>query len=162
MQALRTLLATALAAGAGFTIHVLYGRGWAATYAEAAERAGRLAHILNEPYPRWVVVIAATTALLPTFGKVVVYLLVRDRLPGNSIWLKGLIFSALLLLMSDAALRQPIMDTLVGVPGDVVALQAIEPWLVQPVMGMLIALAVGHRHRTRERSDGRREEVKSV
>lgn len=33
------------------------------------------------------------------------------------------------------------MDTLVGVSADAAAVQAIEPWLIQPIMGLLIALA---------------------
>jgi hypothetical protein len=98
--------------------------------------------VLNEPYPRWIVAVAAITALVPTLGKVVVYLLVRERLPGTTAWHKGLLFGGLLLLMSGSAVRQPFMDVLVGIPADVAFAQAVEPWLIQPVMGLLIALVI--------------------
>ncbi len=143
MQLLRTSLATACAAAAGFAIHVLYGRGWAESYTQAASEGGRLAHVLNEPYPGWVVAVAAITALIPTLGKVVIYLLIRVKLPGQRPWQKGLVFGGLLLLMSDSAVRQPFMDVLVGVPADVALVQAVEPWLIQPVMALLIAYVVG-------------------
>jgi hypothetical protein len=145
MSVVRTFLATALAAGAAFSIHVLYGRGWAEAYTQAAGQSGRLSHILTEPYPGWVVAVAAATALVPTFGKVLVYLVIRDRLPGRTTWQKGLVFGGLLLLMTDSALRQPFMDVLVGVPIDVALAQAAEPWLIQPIMAMFIALVFGWR-----------------
>ncbi len=148
MQLPRLVLATALAAAAGFSIHVLYGRGWAENYAQIAAQSGRMSHVLTEPYPGWVVAVAAATALIPTFGKVLVYLLVRDRLPGRTAWQKGLLFGGVLLLMSDGALRQPLMDVLVGVPGDVALAQALEPWLIQPLMGLFIALVVEFRRRS--------------
>jgi hypothetical protein len=142
MQFPRLAFATAVAAAAGFSVHLLYGRGWAETYAQIAAQSGRMSHILTEPYPGWIVAVAAATALVPTFGKVLVYLLVRDRLPGGAAWQKGLLFGGLLLLMSDGTLRQPLMDVLVGVPSDVALVQALEPWLIQPLMGLLIALVL--------------------
>jgi len=145
MQLPRLFLATTVAAAAGFSIHVLYGRGWADMYAQAASQAGRMSHVLTEPYPGWIVAVAFATGLLPTFGKALLYLLVRDRLPAGTAWQKGLIFSGLLLLMNSDAVRQPIMDVLVGVPGDVALAQALEPWLIQPSMGLLIALVVEFR-----------------
>lgn len=147
MSVVRAFLATVLAATAGFSIHVLYGRGWAEAYTQSAAQSGRLSHVLTEPYPGWVIAVAATTALIPTFGKVLVYLLVRNRLPGRTFWQQGLVFGGLLLLMSESALRQPFMDVLVGVPGDVAMAQAVEPWLIQPIMAVLIALVFGWRER---------------
>lgn len=145
MQLPRLALATALAAAAGFSVHVLYGRGWAEMYAQMAAQSGRMNHVLTEPYPAWIVAVAAATALVPTFGKVLVYLLVRERLPGRAAWQKGLLFAGLLLLMSDGTLRQPFMDVLVGVPSDVALAQALEPWLIQPLVGLLIALVLEFR-----------------
>jgi hypothetical protein len=145
MQLPRLFFATALAAAAGFSIHVLYGRGWAEMYAQLAAQSGRMSHVLTEPYPGWIVAVAFTTGLVPTFGKVLVYLLVRERLPGRTAWKKGLWFGALLSLMSNDTLRQPLMDVLVGVPGDVAVAQALEPWLIQPLMGLLIALVLEFR-----------------
>lgn len=140
MQVPRLILATVLAAAAGFSVHVLYGRGWAEMYTQVAAQSGRMSHLLTEPYPRWIVAVAFTTGLVPTFGKVLMYLLIRDRLPGRDAWQKGLLFGALLLLIHNDTLRQPLMDLLVGVPGDVVAVQTLEPWVIQPLMGLLIAV----------------------
>jgi hypothetical protein len=142
MKVLRTFLATIFAAAAGFSIHVLYGRGWAEAYTQAAAKFGRMSHVLTEPYPQYIVAIAATTALVPTFGKVLAYLLVREKLPGQAVWQKGLLFGGLLVLMSDSALRQPFMDILVGVPGDVALAQAVGPWLIQPLMALIIAFVI--------------------
>lgn len=136
----RVAAATGLAAAAGFGIHVLYGRGFALTLYEKAVRDGRLAQVLKEPYPPGIVALAAATALIPTLGKVLAFLLLRERLPGTAPWQKGLAFGGLLLLMNDALLRQPLMNLAVGVPVDLTLLQAVEGWLIPPAMGLLIGL----------------------
>jgi len=141
--------ATLLAAAAGFTIHVTYGRGWAEEYTQAAAQAGRITHVLTEPYPAWLVAVAMATALVPTFGKVIIYLLVRQKLPGQTAWRKGLAFSALLLLLDGETVRQPLMNTLVGLPLDVSLVKSLEHWVIDPVMGMLIALTVSWSSRKR-------------
>ena len=58
---------------------------------------------------------------------------------------KSLAFAGLLLLMTDAAVRKLVMDTLVGVLGRFGLVQASEPWLIQMLIGMLIAVAVEFR-----------------
>lgn len=139
---IRIVLATAVASAAGFGIHVLCGQGWALEYATRAAQAGRLGGVLREPYPTYVVVVAALTTLIPTLGKVLVFLLVRDRLPGRTALMKGLAFGLLLLLINDALLRLPIMNVVIGNPVDVMLVQSLEAWLISPIMGILIALIV--------------------
>ena len=140
MRWIRVVLATAVASAAGFGIHVLYGQGWALDYIGAAARAGRLNGVVREPYPTYVVIIAGLTALIPTFGKVLVFLLVRDRLPGRAAYVKGLAFGLLLLMINDALIRLPIMNVVVGNPVDVMFIQSLEAWLIFPIMGVSIAL----------------------
>src|SRR5690349_14871605 len=108
MRWVRIVLATTVASAAGFGIHVLYGQGWALQYVARAAQGGRLNGVVREPYPNYVVVIAALTALIPTFGKVLMFMLVRDRLPGRTAVVKGLGFGLLLLMINDALLRLPI------------------------------------------------------
>jgi hypothetical protein len=139
MYAIRILLATAVAAIAGFAFHVLYGRGLAQDYLAAAGESGRLGHMLQEPYPTYVVTIAALTALIPTLGKVIVWLLIRDKLPGVTTAGKAVWFTGLMLLMSDDFLRMPIMNLLVGMPIDVLTVYSAEQWVIVPMMCFLIA-----------------------
>lgn len=145
---IRIALAATAAAAAGFSIHVLYGRGIAATYAATAAQTGRLNQVLKEPYPSWIVVLAATTALIPALGKVVAFLLLRPRLPGTAPWQKGLAFGGLLLLMNDALVRLPLMNVVVGLPADVALVQAVEAWSINLVMGLLISLLASPTDRT--------------
>ena len=139
MYAIRILLATAVAASAGFAIHVLYGRGIAQDYMAAAAESGRLSNILQEPYPTYVVTIALLTALFPTLGKVIVWLLVRDKLPGMTTAGKAAWFTGLMMLMGDDFLRMPVMNLLVGMPLDVWAIYSAEKWVIVPMMCFLIA-----------------------
>lgn len=139
MYVIRIFLATAAAAGAGFAFHVLYGRGLAQDYMAAAGESGRLTHMLQEPYPTYVVTIAALTALFPTLGKVIVWLLVRDKLPGLTTGSKAVWFTGLMMFMGDDFLRMPIMNLLVGMPLDVCAVYTAEKWVIVPMMCFLIA-----------------------
>jgi len=85
---------------------------------------------------------------LPAAGKVLGYWLLQDRLPGRVPWLKGLVYGLLLLLMSDALLRSPIMNFAVGNPHDVVLVQSAEAWLIYAVTGVLIGTIVPPRRST--------------
>jgi hypothetical protein len=137
----RFALALFCAAAIGFGIHVLYGRGWAEAYVQAAAVAGRLPHV-HEPYPTYVVVVAFVTELLVVAGKIAAYILLRDALPGHSRLTKGLWFGLLLLGMSDALIRLPLMNYVVGNPVDVVFVQSLEGWLIGAATGVAIALLV--------------------
>ena len=137
---LRIAAASLGAAAAGFGIHVLYGRGWAESYVQSAARAGRLDHILREPYPPSVVAIAFVTALLPAAGKVIAYLLLKENLPGRSRLAKGFCYGVLLTGMTDALVRVPIMSVVGGNPADVILVQSLEGWMLGPAMGIAIAV----------------------
>ena len=137
----RLSFAAAVAATVGFSIHVLYGQGWAEQYVQTAARAGRLDHIVREP-TRIVTAIALGMAFLPAAGKVIAYLLLRDNLPGRSRWVKGLIYGVLLTAMTDALIRVPVMSLVVGNPPDVMLIQSLEGWMIGPATGIAIAVLV--------------------
>ena len=147
MIAIRIVLATAAAALAGFAFHVVYGRGFAQDYLASAGESGRLADLLQEPYPTYVVTIAALTALIPTLGKVIAWLLVRDKLPGVTTACKAFWFTGLMMLISQDFLRMPIMNLLIGMPIDVWAVLSAEQWVIVPMTCFLIAFISPPRER---------------
>ncbi|WP_020588564.1 hypothetical protein [Desulfobacter curvatus] len=136
----RIVAATILATAIGFLIHVLYGQGIAIEYVQNAAEGGRLNDVIMQPYPNWVVAIASLTALIPAFGKVFVYILIQDKLPGRNKIFKGVIFGMLLLCVGDNLLRMPIMSIVTGNPFDIVLVQSLEKWISYPAMGIFIAL----------------------
>ena len=138
----RILGATIIAATIGFLIHVVYGQGIAIEYVQKAAESGRLGGVIKQPYPNWVVAIASLTALIPSFGKVFVYILIQDKLPSENKIIKGVIFGILLLFVGDNLLRTPIMGVVIGNPFDVVFIQSLEKWIIYPVTGIFIALLV--------------------
>ncbi|WP_028582132.1 hypothetical protein [Desulfogranum japonicum] len=140
MYWVRIAAATTLAAAIGFLIHVLYGQGIAIEYVQNAAEGGRLNDVIMQPYPNWVVAIASLTALIPAFGKVLVYMLIQDKLPSRNTIFKGAIFGVLLLFVGDNLLRMPIMGIVTGNPFDVVLVQSLEKWIIYPAMGIFIAL----------------------
>lgn len=139
MYKTRILLATIIAAAIGFTIHVLYGQGLALEYVQTAAQEGRLNEIIRQPYPAWLVTVAAITALIPTLGKVLLYVLVQDKLPASSNSGRGLLFGLVLLVIDDSLLRTPIMNVVVGNPFDVMLVQSLENWAIPLLMGLVIA-----------------------
>ena len=140
MTALRLIAAVVIAAAAGFSFHVAYGRGWAKAYVQAQAALGRLDHILREPYPLGVVVPAALTALIPAAFQVLLFVLIRAKLPGRSGAVKGLWFGALLLAISDDLIRLPLMSMIVGNPPDVMLVQSFEHWAIKLMMGVVIGV----------------------
>lgn len=139
MYKTRILLATIVAATIGFAIHVFYGQGLAMEYVQSVAQEGRLSGIIRQPYPAWLVTVAATTALIPTFGKVLLYLLLQDKLPASSNTGRGLLFGLVLLVIDDALLRAPVMSVIVGNPIDVMLVQSLESWVIPLIMGLVIA-----------------------
>ena len=138
----RFALALLIATGLAFGIHVIYGHGWAAAYVDNAAHSGRLHGVLHEPYPASVVTIAYLTALFPMAGKVAVYVLLKDSLPGRSRIANGLWFGLLLMAMSDSLFRLPLMNLLIGNPFDVVFVQGLEGWSIDAATGIAVALLV--------------------
>lgn len=136
----RYVLAACIAASTGFFLHVTIGRGIAVEYVQAAADEGRLSGVLREPYPGWVVAIATSSAILPAIAFLLLWLLVRDRMPGRSRIVKGFVFGLLLLCLRDESLRLPVMQLVIGNPLDVTAVQSPESWVIYPIMGLLIAL----------------------
>lgn len=141
MTNLRLVAAVALATVSGFYFHVLYGRGWVVRYVQEQAAQGRLNDIVREPYPWDVYLAALATAFIPTAFQVLLFVLVRDRLPGTSGAVKGLWFGALLLAIGDNLLRIPIMSVAVGNPADVMFVQSAEYWIIGLVKGLLIGVS---------------------
>ena len=140
MKLLRLAAATLLATAAGFFIHVHYGRGWANQYVQVQAAAGRLSEIAREPYPWDVYLLALSTAVIPTAFQVLLYVLIRDKLPGRNDAIKGLWFGALLLAIGENLIRIPIMSVAVGNPIDVMLVQSAEAWTIGIVKGLLIGV----------------------
>ena len=139
MQKTRLLIATIIAAAIGFAIHVLYGQGLAMDYVQNAAQEGRLNGILRQPYPFWLVTLAAITALIPTLGKAILYLMIQDKLPASSNTGRGLLFGLILLAIDEALLRTPMMSVAVGNPLDIMLVQSIEGWVIPFVTGLVFA-----------------------
>ena len=140
MQKTRLLIATIIAAAIGFAIHVLYGQGLAMDYVQNAAQEGRLNGILRQPYPFWLVTLAAAiTTLIPTLGKAILYLVIQDKLSASSNTGRGLLFGLILLAIDEALLRTPIMSVAVGNPLDIMLVQSIEGWVIPFVTGLVFA-----------------------
>jgi len=140
MQKTRLLIATIIAAAIGFAIHVLYGQGLAMDYVQNAAQEGRLNGILRQPYPFWLVTLAAAiTTLIPTLGKAILYLMIQDKLPASSNTGRGLLFGLILLAIDEALLRTPMMSVAVGNPLDIMLVQSIEGWVIPFVTGLVFA-----------------------
>lgn len=140
MTHLWLVAAVALATASGFYFHVLYGRGWAVRYVQEQAAQGRLNDIVHEPYPWDVYLAALATSFIPTAFQVLLFVLLRDRLPGSSGAVKGLWFGALLLAIGDNLVRIPIMSLAVGNPADVMFVQSAEYWIIGLVKGLLIGV----------------------
>jgi hypothetical protein len=139
MLKMRILSATIVAAIIGFVIHVLYGQGFAMEYVISAAQKGRLNEVIQQPYPVWIVSMAAITALIPAFGKVLLYMLIQDRIRATSNVVRGLLFGVVLLIIDDALLRMPIMSMVIGNPFDVVFVQSFEGWVIPIVTDLIVA-----------------------
>ncbi len=142
MTSLRLAAAVVLAALSGFYFHVFYGRGWANAYVQAQAAAGRLNDVAREPYPDVMVFIAALTSLIPMAFKVLLFVMIRDLLPGRSGAAKGLSFGLLLLVISDSFIRMPIMNVVGGNPPDVMLVQSAEGWVYSLLIGLVIGVVV--------------------
>ena len=142
MTVFRLAAAAVLAALSGFYFHVFYGRGWANAYVQAQAAASRLNDVVREPYPDIVVLVATLTSLIPMTFKVLLFVLVREQLPGRSGAAKGLLFGFALLVIGDNFIRIPIMNVVVGNPVDVMLVQSAESWVYALLTGLIIGVLV--------------------
>lgn len=139
---MRLALATVLAAAVGFSFHVYYGEGLLQHYIQRAAQAGRLDTVISDPFPTWVVVLAFLTALLPYAVKVLVFHCAAHLLPARTALGRGLLYGLILLGLTDALARMPIMNFVTGNPLDVVILMSAEAWFIQIVSALVIAYVV--------------------
>lgn len=122
-SSLRLFLPAAAAASAGFVVHVATQplvQSW------VAERMQD-----RQVTPSWDVrYVALLTSLETGLGVVILYALIRDRLPITSVVGRGVLLALLLLAVKGALFRQPLMNLVIGNPALVVLVQDGITWLV--------------------------------
>ena len=99
-------------------------------------------HLINEPYPPFVVTWAYMTSLLPATGCAIIYYLIGDQLPGRSRIVKGILFGLLLLLAEGNLIRQPLMGAVVGNPFWLPFFQQSHMYAARIAMGIILALII--------------------
>jgi len=142
MTLTRLAVATAIAAAIGFSIHVYYGEGILDDYVQSAAQAGRLDSVISEPYPTYIVALAFLTALVPYIFKVLVFYVAGHLLPARTAFGRGLLYGLVLLGLSHALVRMPVMNFAVGNPVDVTMLMSMEAWSIEILGGIVIAFIV--------------------
>ena len=82
---------------------------------------------------------AAISAIEIGLGASLTYWLLRSRFPALGWARGGLCLAGLILMIKGSLIRQPLMNSLVGNPVEVVAVQDGMVWLTWAVMGWIIA-----------------------
>jgi MFS family permease len=96
--------------------------------------------VIKPPYPAWLLVLAALTAVIPMATTALVLLLLYERLPGRGPFVKGIVFGIIQLALKGT-LRNMIMDLAIGNPARVVLVQSSEAWSI--TLSTSIVLAYG-------------------
>lgn len=138
----RFAFATAIAAAIGFSIHVYYGEVILDEYIQLAAQAGRLDSVITEPYPAHIVALAFLTALVPYIFKVLVFHTAGHLIPARTVIGRGLLYGLIMLGLSHALVRMPLMNLAVGNPVDVTIFMSAEVWLIEILGGIAIAWIV--------------------
>jgi hypothetical protein len=102
------------------------------------------AKIAQPPYNFFITSAAYITAIFPAMGQVIICYIIAQYIPFNKL-LKGLIFAFLMLLANGEIIRMPLMDFLVGNPWKVVALQHLQTYVVQIIIGIVIIFILPQR-----------------
>lgn len=100
----------------------------------------------HAPYDALITTVAGVTAILPVVGVLILFLLIKPRLPIRNPVVQGILLAALLLLMEGELIRQPLMNWLVGNPPFVVLLELLKVWIPRFAMCILLAGIVRWRH----------------
>lgn len=93
-------------------------------------------------YSLWVNRIAYLTKPLESLGMAIVYYYMADRLPGKSRFFHGLILGALVLLVKDGLIRQPLMNFLLPNTLREVLLLTSRVWLANVAAAMIICFII--------------------
>jgi len=142
MSIAKLCIATFLIAIFGFSLHVTYGQGWVSGLLNQAAQQGAFNDLIKPPYPVYITIIAAVTALIPSAFKVLAYYFAGHLLPFNSSVANGALFGLILVGFTGGLFRAPVMSFLVGNPGYIVLAQSAETWLIGIGSGILIALVI--------------------
>ncbi len=94
------------------------------------------------PYPLSTNLAAYITMLVPILVIAIIYRMLGHHLPGNNVFIKGIVLGCLLLLIKGELLRQPLMNVLVGNPVWLALLQQSHVWLSNLVLGLIVVLTV--------------------
>lgn len=89
-----------------------------------------------------VVFIAGLTAVLPEAGAYLILSVIWHRIPGKKWWVKGLIYSGILLILKSELVRAPIMGIVMGVPPWLVGVSQFDVWVPNIILGLILAFGV--------------------
>lgn len=89
-----------------------------------------------------VIFIAGLTALLPVAMAYWVLNIIWHRVPGKKWWIKGLAFSAILLIIKSELIRSPTMGMVMGVPPWLVGVSQLDVWVPNIVLGLILAFGI--------------------
>ena len=130
------VLTTILAFGA----HVLI-QGWedqiSASYGHLFEVAKS-----KDKFSFIVVFSAGMTALLPVAIAYWILTVMWHRVPGRAWWVKGLIYSGVLLILKSELVRAAIMGIVMGVPPWLVGVSQLDVWIPNIILGVILAFGV--------------------
>lgn len=99
-------------------------------------------------YSLWFDSIAYLTKPLESLGVAIVYYYMADRLPGKSRFFHGLILGALMLLVKDGLIRQPLMNFLLPNKLGEVLLLTSQVWLDNVAVAMIICFIIKPKYPT--------------
>lgn len=130
------ILSTILA----FGVHVLI-QGWedrvSATYSHLFEEAKN-----KDKFSFIVVSVAGVTALIPVAVAYWILSVMWHRVPGERWWVKGMIYSCILLILKSELIRAPIMGIVMGVPPWLVGVSQLDVVVPNIIMGLILAYGV--------------------
>lgn len=93
-------------------------------------------------YSLWFDSVAYLTKPLESLGMAIVYYYMADRLPGKSRFLHSMILGALVLLIKDGMIRQPLMNFLLPNTLRQVLLLTSQVWLANVAAAMIICFII--------------------
>jgi hypothetical protein len=89
-----------------------------------------------------VVSVAGVTALLPVAFAYWILTVIWHRVPWERWWVKGLIYSGILLILKSELIRAPIMGMFMGVPPWLAGVSQLDVWVPNIIMGLILAFGV--------------------
>lgn len=123
-----------------FGVHILI-QGWedrvAQSYSHIVETAKNV-----DKTSFLIISVAGLTAFFPVALSYWLLAVLWDRVPGEKWWVKGLSFSAILLILKNSLIRAPIMEMVMGIPPWLVAAGQLDVWVPNILLGLFLAFGV--------------------